>query len=350
MRPRPRRHAALRLQGLHPALGRPLQVHVPAQHVRLPGPAARRGAGRRSEAASDDDHSVPRHQQLSRLRGARGCGDLQAARAELCPFHGRDDHRVRELRAPNRRAGRTVCPVRRGRLRRWWPDLLARHLFRHRLSPHAEREVLCRWRDRLRLMPAHQVLPADRDHRDRSAAADRLAAAVLLRGRPCLRSVRRESELRRWGCCDAASEGPVRGQAELPRRPRRVRTFSPHWLWCRGWPAACGEGQRLCAGRGRRRLPRAARGVPPRAWAARMDGPRLDRIEPRGLVPGLGCKPQCHSSLRCPTSRSRCSCSQVDYGEPLGPMRIEGNVARRSWSNYEVSLDCSTFTATFDPK
>ena len=28
-------------------------------------------------------------------------------------------------------------------------------------------------------MPAHQVLPADRDHRDRSAAADRLAAAVL---------------------------------------------------------------------------------------------------------------------------------------------------------------------------
>ena len=41
---------------------------------------------------------------------------------------------------------------------------------------------------------------------------------------------------------------------------------------------------------------------------------------------------------------------QVDYGEPLGPMRIEGNVARRSWSKYDVSLDCSSFTATFDKK
>ena len=41
---------------------------------------------------------------------------------------------------------------------------------------------------------------------------------------------------------------------------------------------------------------------------------------------------------------------QVDYGEPVSPMRIEGNVARRSWSNYEVALDCSTFTATFDSK
>jgi hypothetical protein len=37
----------------------------------------------------------------------------------------------------------------------------------------------------------------------------------------------------------------------------------------------------------------------------------------------------------------------VDFGEPLGPLTIEGNVARRSWSNFDVALNCDTFTATF---
>lgn len=40
----------------------------------------------------------------------------------------------------------------------------------------------------------------------------------------------------------------------------------------------------------------------------------------------------------------------VDFGEPLGPMSIEGNVARRSWTNFDIALDCDSFVATFDPK
>ena len=39
----------------------------------------------------------------------------------------------------------------------------------------------------------------------------------------------------------------------------------------------------------------------------------------------------------------------VDYGVPLGKMEVQGTVASRKWSKMDVSLDCSTFEATFAP-
>jgi len=37
----------------------------------------------------------------------------------------------------------------------------------------------------------------------------------------------------------------------------------------------------------------------------------------------------------------------VDYGVPLGPMTIEGNVASRKWTKISVALDLDTFEASF---
>ena len=37
----------------------------------------------------------------------------------------------------------------------------------------------------------------------------------------------------------------------------------------------------------------------------------------------------------------------VDYGVPLGPMTIDGNVASRKWTKISVALDLNTFEATF---
>eukprot|EP00035_Acanthoeca_spectabilis_P036058 m.37525 g.37525 ORF g.37525 m.37525 type:complete len:610 (-) comp7711_c0_seq1:210-2039(-) len=39
----------------------------------------------------------------------------------------------------------------------------------------------------------------------------------------------------------------------------------------------------------------------------------------------------------------------VDYGEPMGPMKNNGGVFSRQWSKMNVSLDCNSFTAEFNP-
>jgi hypothetical protein len=38
----------------------------------------------------------------------------------------------------------------------------------------------------------------------------------------------------------------------------------------------------------------------------------------------------------------------VDFGVPMGPMKVEGDVMTRAWSKFNVSLDCGSFEATFD--
>ena len=39
----------------------------------------------------------------------------------------------------------------------------------------------------------------------------------------------------------------------------------------------------------------------------------------------------------------------VDYGVPLGPMTIVGNVASRNWTKISVALDLESLEATFHP-
>jgi hypothetical protein len=39
----------------------------------------------------------------------------------------------------------------------------------------------------------------------------------------------------------------------------------------------------------------------------------------------------------------------VDFGVPVNNMTIAGSVATRRWSNFNVSLDCATFSAEFAP-
>eukprot|EP00039_Didymoeca_costata_P022271 m.4174 g.4174 ORF g.4174 m.4174 type:complete len:588 (-) comp2913_c0_seq1:112-1875(-) len=39
----------------------------------------------------------------------------------------------------------------------------------------------------------------------------------------------------------------------------------------------------------------------------------------------------------------------VDYGEPIGDMVVEGMLHTRAWSKFNVTLDCSTFEAEFIP-